>query len=210
MDENSSFESFEDYVTSLIENEDNDVIYDRETDKDEANDWIGLSEPLSRPESKTSSEYSIPDSAPERKAKMQTWKEEVLVYNGRAVVSEETVDRWLKDYAEMNDPNKDGTAKRAYQLQNIEKYQTPHGGSQKTVSLRSASSGTLFTVADLFAAVKAKDSGFKPVPSKKRLQIRKLRFMACFQRFLRILQISWKATQKLIIMLCGKELSLNV
>ena len=68
---------------------------------------------------------------------------------------------------EMNDPNKDGTAKRAYQLQNIEKYQTPHGGSQKTVSLRSASSGTSYTVADLFAAVKAKDSSFNPVPTSK-------------------------------------------
>ena len=63
---------------------------------------------------------------------------------------------------EMNDPNNSKTAKRAYQLQNIEKYQTPHGGSQRTVSLISASSGNVYTVADLFRYVKAKDSSFKP------------------------------------------------
>ncbi|MBQ6398195.1 MAG: hypothetical protein IJI06_08635 [Oscillospiraceae bacterium] len=38
----------------------------------------------------------------EGKSQKQTWEEKGLIYNGRAVVSEETVDRWLEDYAASN------------------------------------------------------------------------------------------------------------
>ena len=68
---------------------------------------------------------------------------------------------------EMNDPNVENTSKRAYQLQNIEKYHYATKGSQNTASPRSVASGTVHTVADLFAAVKQKDSSFQPKPASK-------------------------------------------
>ena len=69
----------------------------------------------------------------------------------------------LKLYVEeMNDPNKNDTAKRAYQLQNVEKYQLQNGSSQKSASSISSATGNIRTVADLFAAVKQKDADFKP------------------------------------------------
>ena len=75
----------------------------------------------------------------------------------------------LKLYVEeMNNPNTENTGKRAYQLQNVEKYQMPGRSSQKTASFVSpTASGTVKTVADLFAAVKKKDAEFNPnLPSK--------------------------------------------
>lgn len=63
----------------------------------------------------------------------------------------------------MNNPNADSTGKRAYQLQNVEKYRPLHGGSQNSASLISAGSGVK-TVADLFSAVKSLDKNFAPKP----------------------------------------------
>lgn len=69
----------------------------------------------------------------------------------------------LKLYVEeMNDPNNSSTTKRAYQLQNIEKYQQQNGSSQNSASSISSATGSIVTVADLFAAVKQKDQNFVP------------------------------------------------
>lgn len=68
---------------------------------------------------------------------------------------------------EMNNPNAENTSKRAYQLQNIEKYHFATKSSQNTASSRSVASGTVDTVADLFAAVKQKDESFQPNPASK-------------------------------------------
>lgn len=67
---------------------------------------------------------------------------------------------------EMNNPNNEDTSKRAYQLQNIEKYQTSADGSQFPASHLLQTSG-IKNVSDLFAYVKSKDSSFKPKPSSK-------------------------------------------
>lgn len=63
---------------------------------------------------------------------------------------------------EMNNPNSAQTGKRAYQLQNVEKYQLQNGSSQNTASSISSATGAIRTVADLFAAVKSRDSHFNP------------------------------------------------
>ena len=69
----------------------------------------------------------------------------------------------LKLYVEeMNNPNTDNTSKRAYQLQNIGKYQPTGKSSQKSASSMSPATGTVMTVADLFALVKSFDKNFKP------------------------------------------------
>ena len=63
----------------------------------------------------------------------------------------------LKLYVEeMYDPNKKGTAKRAYQLQNIESRRLSAKGSGKALA-QSSSTADIHTVSDLFAAVKQKD-----------------------------------------------------
>lgn len=68
----------------------------------------------------------------------------------------------LKLYVEeMNNPNVESTDKRAYQLQNVEKYQSTAKSSQKTASSISAGTG-IHTVSDLFAVVKQKDKNFSP------------------------------------------------
>lgn len=67
---------------------------------------------------------------------------------------------------EMNDPNRLGTAKRAYQLQNIESRQLGVEGSGKSLSLITQTAD-IKTVSDLFAAVKSKDSHFNPQPASK-------------------------------------------
>ena len=73
----------------------------------------------------------------------------------------------LKLYVEeMNDPNRRGTAKRAYQLQNIERWQPSAKGSGKSLSPVN-STANIETIADLFAAVKSKDSHFNPQPASK-------------------------------------------
>lgn len=64
---------------------------------------------------------------------------------------------------EMNNPNADGTTKRAYQLQNIEMQQLSAKGSSVSSS-PVTSTATIRTVADLFAAVKQKDADFNPNP----------------------------------------------
>ena len=68
---------------------------------------------------------------------------------------------------EMNNPNSFQTGKRTYQLQNVEKYQPQNGSSQKTASSISSATGSIRTVADLFTAVKQKDSSFNPKPAGK-------------------------------------------
>ena len=73
----------------------------------------------------------------------------------------------LKLYVEeMNDPNKTTTVKRAYQLQNIEKQQLNAKGSGKSPS-PVISTATVHTVADLYAAVKAKDGAFRTKAAEK-------------------------------------------
>ena len=75
----------------------------------------------------------------------------------------------LKLYVEeMNDPNKTTTVKRAYQLQNIEKASAVNGGVQGVTSSPLANTANaVHTVADLFAAVKAKDAAFQLKPAPK-------------------------------------------
>ena len=62
----------------------------------------------------------------------------------------------LKLYVEeMNDPNQDNTAKRAYQFQNIEKaFNASVRVQGKTHSSLTSTSNAIRTVADLFSAVK--------------------------------------------------------
>ncbi len=70
----------------------------------------------------------------------------------------------LKLYVEeMNNPNQDDTSKRAYQLQNVEKYRNLHRVHSNAASSKSAGSG-VNTVADLFSVVKGKDAKFSPNP----------------------------------------------
>lgn len=75
----------------------------------------------------------------------------------------------LKLYVEeMNNPANLNTAKRAYQLQNIEKASAVNGGVQSNApSSLANTTNAIRTVADLFAAVKAKDSQFNPKPASK-------------------------------------------
>jgi hypothetical protein len=74
----------------------------------------------------------------------------------------------LKLYVEeMNDPNRADTAKRAYQLQNMEKYQPTGKSSQKSASSISPVAGNIQTIADLFKIVKVKDKNFTPKPASK-------------------------------------------
>ncbi len=74
----------------------------------------------------------------------------------------------LKLYVEeMNDPNNAGTAKRAYQLQNIESRQLGAKGSGQNALAQSEPTADINTVADLFAAVKSKDSHFNPQSASK-------------------------------------------
>ena len=75
----------------------------------------------------------------------------------------------LKLYVEeINDPNKTTTVKRVYQLQNIEKAPAVNGGVQgKTPSSLANTANAIHTVADLFAAVKAKDAAFQPKTAPK-------------------------------------------
>lgn len=73
----------------------------------------------------------------------------------------------LKLYVEeMNDPNRDDTAKRAYQLQNIEKQQLGVRGSGVNPSLITPTA-TIKNVADLFDVVKQHDPDFSPNPASK-------------------------------------------
>lgn len=67
---------------------------------------------------------------------------------------------------EMNNPNADGTTKRAYQLQNIEMQQLSAKGSSVSSS-PVTSTATIRTVADLFDVVKQKDPSFQPKPASK-------------------------------------------
>ena len=70
------------------------------------------------------------------------------------------------DIEEMYDPGKKDTNKRAYSLQNIEKAFAVRGRVQGNAPISGTNtSNAIRTVADLFAAVKRKDSSFKPKPS---------------------------------------------
>lgn len=68
---------------------------------------------------------------------------------------------------EMNNPNEADSSKRAYQLQDIEKYQPQNGSSQKTVSSISSATGNINTVADLVNYVKMRDASFSPKPASQ-------------------------------------------
>ncbi len=69
----------------------------------------------------------------------------------------------LKLYVEeMNDPSKEDTSKRAYQLQNVEKYRPTGKSSQNSASSISPVAGNVVTVADLLAYVKQTDKNFNP------------------------------------------------
>lgn len=70
---------------------------------------------------------------------------------------------------EMYDPNQRGTAKRAYQLQNIEISSLTGDNNTKSSGLALASFETadVHTVADLFAAVKSRDESFRPNPQSQ-------------------------------------------
>ncbi len=75
----------------------------------------------------------------------------------------------LKLYVEeMNNPNQTGTAKRAYQLQNIEisslTGENTEGSGEALASFKTAD---IKTVADLFQAVKERDSRFRPKEASK-------------------------------------------
>lgn len=73
----------------------------------------------------------------------------------------------LKLYVEeMNDPNSRDTAKRAYQLQNIEYQQSDAKGSgfRPSPVIQTAD---IQTIADLFAAVKMSDKNFNPKSASK-------------------------------------------
>ena len=69
---------------------------------------------------------------------------------------------------EMNNPNASGTDKRAYQLQNIEKYRPTGRGSHNNASpISPALAGIGYTVADLAQYVNRKDLDYSPkYPSK--------------------------------------------
>ena len=69
----------------------------------------------------------------------------------------------LKLYVEeMNDPNQTDTAKRAYQLQHIEKYQQSDAKGSGKFPSPVIQTTDINTVSDLFSYVKQKDSNFKP------------------------------------------------
>lgn len=70
----------------------------------------------------------------------------------------------LKLYVEeMYNPSGTATLKRAYQLQNIENQQLSVKGSSDNVTLAlSFSTADIYTVADLFQAVKQRDKKFSP------------------------------------------------
>lgn len=69
----------------------------------------------------------------------------------------------------MNDPNRRGTAKRAYQLQNIEVSSPTGVNDTKSSGLTLASFETadIRNVADLFATVKSREKKFRPKPASK-------------------------------------------
>lgn len=74
----------------------------------------------------------------------------------------------LKLYVEeMNDPNSDNTLKRAYQLQNIEKWQPAVTGSVNKTLSRISQTANIDTVSDLFAVVKQYDKKFNPKSASK-------------------------------------------
>ena len=71
----------------------------------------------------------------------------------------------LKLYVEeLNDVNSDGTIRRAYQLQNIEKWQLSAKGSGKDSLASSISAANVESIADLYALVKSKDASFSSHP----------------------------------------------
>ena len=71
----------------------------------------------------------------------------------------------LKLYVEeLNDVNSDGTIRRAYQLQNIEKWQLSAKGSGTDSLASSISAANVESIADIYAIVKSKDASFSPHP----------------------------------------------
>lgn len=92
----------------------------------------------------------------------------LLIHSLYAVVDIGNGREVLKLYVEeMNNPNETNTSKRAYQLQNIEKYRPTGKSSQITVSSISPATGNVITIADLFKYVKSLDSSFNPKPASK-------------------------------------------
>ena len=64
----------------------------------------------------------------------------------------------------MNNPNGEKTLKRAYQLQNIEKWQSAVTGSVNNSPSRISQTANVNTVSDLFSLVKQFDKNFNPKP----------------------------------------------
>ena len=86
----------------------------------------------------------------------------LLMHSMYAVADNGNGPELVKLYVEeMNDPNSHDTAKRAYQLQNVEKYRPTAKSSQQAASSISAGAD-IRTVAELFAAVKRMDHNFNP------------------------------------------------
>lgn len=107
----TTFKPDSDYLENNIFDERNDIVYDRDTDqKYEAPEHVasgvtpsglaaGASSTDNIAQNKTESNTNIQKSEREN----QSWPEGT-VYNRRAIVSEETMDKWLQDYAASN-PN---------------------------------------------------------------------------------------------------------
>lgn len=93
----------------------------------------------------------------------------LLMHNMYAVADIGSGPEVLRLYVEeMNDPNQSDTKKRAYQLHNIEKaFNASVRVQGKTPSSLTNTSNAIRTVADLFAAVKQKDSSFQPKAASK-------------------------------------------
>lgn len=94
-------------------------------------------------------------------------KNSLLMHSFYAVVESEKGPEIAKLYVEeMYDPNRQETAKRSYQLQNIESQQPTAKGSGFLPS-PVTSTADIVSVADLFEAVKRADKNFRPGISSK-------------------------------------------
>ena len=101
---------------------------------------------------------------PENKAKSPN---SVMMHSLYAIADMGTGKELVKLYIEeLNDVNIDGTMKRAYQLQNINKV-LPESNRFSNNSLASSIQQNTYTVSQLFDLVKQKDKNFRPKTSSK-------------------------------------------
>ena len=90
----------------------------------------------------------------------------LLMHSFYAVADIGNGSEMLKLYVEeMNDPNQSDTAKRAYQLQHIEKYQQSDAKGSGNLPSPVIQTADVNTVSDLFKIVKQKDDNFYPKPA---------------------------------------------